>query len=268
MLYIACNKHYLLTFKIFNFMPSSNDYMQLLPEIMAIQTEKVVTPNMPVNVYVQEAENLGHWCSDDREKLAGAGLDVTLIDVLPIRAGACREAQSLWVKERNMRKEAEALWKDESPAAFDLRNHLVHAFRYAFRKDAGLLSRVDEIAEGDTNSDMIQDLNDLSVLGKANMDKVTRVGIAPEMLDNAANVADRMGDILGAANGERQEGNSTLVIRDKAYTLLKQAVDEIRECARFVFWRNPERLKGYSSAYWQTRNAERPADKPADTQTD
>jgi hypothetical protein len=249
-------------------MPSSNDYMQLLPEILAVKTEEVLTPNMPVDVYVQEAENLGHWSNDDREALAGAGLDLSLIDILPVRAGACREAQSLWIKERNMRKEAEAQWKAESPAAFDLRNHLVHAFRYAFRKDPELLSRVDEIADGDTNADMIQDLNDLSVLGKANQEKVTMVGIAPEMLDNAALVADRMGDILGAANGERRSVNQTLVIRDKAYTLLKWAVDEIRECGRFVFWRNPERLRGYSSAYWQTRNAQRPAEKPAETSTD
>ena len=55
-----------------------------------------------------------------------------------------------------------------------------------------------------------------------------------------------------------------MMIRDKAYTLLKWAVDEIRECGRFVFWRTPERLKGYSSPYWQARNAERPADKPAE----
>jgi hypothetical protein len=74
-------------------------------------------------------------------------------------------------------------------------------------------------------------------------------------MDNAAATADRMGDLLGAVNGERKEVSEAMIIRDKAYTYLKQAVDEIRECGKFVFWRNPDRLKGYVSEFWQKRNA-------------
>lgn len=46
-------------------------------------------------------------------------------------------------------------------------------------------------------------------------------------------------------------------IRENAYTYLKQAIDEIRECGKFVFWRNPERMKGYVSEHWQKANAAR-----------
>jgi hypothetical protein len=243
-------------------MSSSEDYNQLLSEIQAITPENVLTPNMPVDVFVQEAENLYHWSIDDWTPLTSAGLNGNLINLLPVRSGACRESQSLWIKERNVRKEAEQAWKEQAPAAYDLRNQLVHAFRYAFRKQEGLLARVEEIAQGDSNSDMVQDLNDLSVLGKANLDLVTVVGISPEMLDNAANVADAMGDILGATNGERQTDSEAMIIRDQAFTLLKQAVDEIRECGKFVFWRNPDRLKGYTSDYWQRKNASKPVATP------
>jgi hypothetical protein len=243
-------------------MPSSDDYNRMLPEIQAIKPENVVTPNMPVDVFVQEAENLYHWSFDDQAALIGGGLDRNLINLLPVRAGACREAQSLWIKERNIRKEAEQAWKEQAPAAYDLRNQLIHAFRYAFRKQEALLARVDEIAQGDSNSDMVQDLNDLSVLGKANLDLVTAVGISAEMLDNAAVVADNMGDILGATNGERQTDSEAMIIRDKAFTLLKMTVDEIRECGKFVFWRNPDRQKGYTSDYWQRKNASKPAPAP------
>ena len=76
---------------------------------------------------------------------------------------------------------------------------------------------------------MIQDLSDLSVLGKANQ------------------------PLLAAMNGERAENNSAKTIRDKAYTLLKKAVDEIREAGKYVFWKNPDRLKGYYSARWTNR---------------
>lgn len=198
-------------------MPSSADYNELLPVIQAMSPETVVTPTVPVDVFVQEAENLAHWCTSDQE--------------------------------------AEVLWKAEASAAFNMRDSLLHAFRYAFRKDAGLLARLDEIALGDTNADMVQDLNDLSILGKAHLDLLMPINIAPIALDDAAETSDRMADLLGATNGERKEVSEAMIIRDKAYTYLKLAVDEIRECGKFVFWRNPDRLKGYVSDYWKSKNA-------------
>jgi hypothetical protein len=45
--------------------------------------------------------------------------------------------------------------------------------------------------------------------------------------------------------------NVPIDLRDRAFTYLKLAIDKIRECGRFVFWRNPDRLKGYTSDYWK-----------------
>ena len=230
-------------------MSSTTDYNELLPVLKAMKPADVLTPNIPIDVFVQEAENLYHWCLDDQQALTKVGLDWNLATTLPSRAGACREAQSLWNKERNTREEAEQAWKEQAPAAFDLRDQLLHDFRFAFRKSEGLLKRVDEIAQGDTNSDMIQDLNDLATLGKANTGLLTSISFDLTRLDLAADLSDRMGDLLGATNGERKEVSETMQIRDKAYTYLKQAVDEIRECGKFAFWRNPERFKGYVSNY-------------------
>jgi len=239
-------------------MSSTADYNELLPVISAISPADVLTPNIPIDVFVQEAENLFHWCSDDEGELTRVGLDWTLVATLPVRAGACREAQSLWNKERNTRQEAEQAWKDEAPAAFGLRDQLIHTFRFAYRKFDGLLSRVDEIAQGDTNADMVQDLNDLSVLGKANSEPLVIINFDMPLLDTAADVSDRMGDLLGATNGERKEVSEAMLIRDKAFTYLKQAVDEIRECGKFAFWRTPDRLKGYNSDYWKQQKKSTP----------
>ena len=236
-------------------MSSTTDYNELLPILLEMNSAELLIPNIPIDVFVQEAENLYHWCIDDQDALTRVGLDWNFVNTLPIRAGACREAQSLWIKERNTRQEAEQAWKDEAPAAFDLRDQLIHDFRFAFRKSDGLLSRVDEIAQGDTNSDMVQDLNDLATLGKANSDLLIPITFDLTRLDLAADLSDRMGNLLGATNGERKEVSEAMVIRDKAYTYLKQAVDEIRECGKFAFWRTPERLKGYFSEHWQKANA-------------
>ncbi len=243
-------------------MTTTSDYNALLPVITAIKSADVLTPNMPIDVFVQEAENLFHWCKDDKAALTRTGLEWDLVQSLPARSGACREAQSLWIKERNIRQQAEQDWKEQAPDAFDLRDQLVHTFRFAFRRHEELLARVEEIALGDTNSDMVQDLNDLAVLGKANTDLLAKVNFDRTLLDKAADLADHMGDLLGAANGERKKDSEAMEIRDKAYTLLKQAVDEIRECGKFVFWRNPDRLKGYVSEFWQKRNAVKEKETP------
>ena len=234
-------------------MSSTTDYNELLPVFTEMNPADVLIPNIPIDVFVQEAENLYHWCPDDEDALIRVGLDWNLVTTLPIRAGACREAQSIWIKERNIRQDAEQAWKDEAPAAFDLRDQLIHDFRFAFRKSDGLLSRVEEIAQGDSNSDMVQDLNDLAILGNAHTDLLGLINFDLVKLETAAEVSDRMGDLLGATNGERKEVSEAMQIRDKAYTYLKQAVDEIRECGKFAFWRTPERLKGYTSDYWKAQ---------------
>jgi len=133
------------------------------------------------------------------------GLIWALVTSLPTLVDACREAQSLWNKARNTRQQTEQDWKDQAPAAFGLRDQLIHTFRFAFRKFNDLLARVDEIAQGHTNSDMVQDLNDLSVLGKANPDLLTTVNSDLTLLDTVADLSDRMGNLLGATNGERKK---------------------------------------------------------------
>ncbi len=56
-----------------------------------------------------------------------------------------------------------------SPEAYHMRDQLLHAFRFAFRKDPMLLSRVSWYClRHRDHSDMILYLNELAVLGKTN----------------------------------------------------------------------------------------------------
>lgn len=236
-------------------MSSTSDYNDLLVQIQALKPEETYAPTVPIGIYVQEAENLYHWALDDKAALIAAGLNWNYVTKLPALAGACREAQSLWIKERNTRQQAEQEWKKKSPGAFQLRDQLIHSFRYAFRSKDDLLSRIADIEQGDTNADMVQDLNDLSVLGKANLELLNAVGFDPVILDAAALMSDQMGDLLGATNGERQKDSDIMIIRDKAFTLLKSSMDEIRECGKYVFWRNPDRYDGYISDYWKRKHS-------------
>jgi len=116
-----------------------------------------------------------------------------------------------------------------------------------------LLSKVHAIEEGYGNADLVQDLSDLAVLGNANFPLLEAIGFQASKLDTSAKLSSEMSVLLATMNGERVDTNKSKRLRDKAYTHLKEVVDEIREAGKFVFWKDEVRVKGYRSAYFRGR---------------
>ena len=243
-------------------MANIDDYNATIETIRAIPDDKTLEPAMPVDTYLQEGENLAKWSMMDAEPLATIGITQEMLTNLPVRAGALREAQSIWVKDHNSQQDAQREWAEAAPAAFAMRDELLHTFRYAYRNDPVILSRVAEIAEGNTNADMIQDLNDLSLLGKSNTGPLEAINFILEKLEVAANASDELANILALANGDKSLQSESKVIRDKAYTHMKELVDEIRNAGKYLFWKNEKRYKGYISQYWAAQSPEK---KPQET---
>ena len=74
-------------------MSNVEDYNAKPDAVNAIPDENVQTASLPVDVFLQEAENLHHWCIDDAVEFVSSGITQEMIDDLAVRAGACREAQ-------------------------------------------------------------------------------------------------------------------------------------------------------------------------------
>jgi len=53
--------------------------------------------------------------------------------------------------------------------------------------------------------------------------------------------AKEISDLLSEVNGSKGEKNENKLLRDKAYSLLHSTLNEIRECGRYVFWKDEER---------------------------
>lgn len=232
-------------------MSNKTDFDASLAAIQAIPAAEVQEPSMPVDVYVQEADNLYTWLQPDVAILAAKGLSEPLLLQLPVRAGALREAQSLWMKESRSQDE----WNQKAPAAYELRNDLLADFSYAYRNEPKLMARIAEIEKGDGHEDMVQDLNDLSVLGLANPEQLTAIGFNLESLGTAATLSDEMAQLLSEVNGNKTLGNEGKYLRDQAYTYLKKLVDEVRTCGKYAFRKDEKRLAGYYSRYWKKRNS-------------
>ena len=242
-------------------MANIDDFNAKADSIKAIADEDIKYPTQPMDSYLQEAENLFKWSQADALELIRVGITQEKIDDLPIRTGACRETQSVWMQDRYTQKEAQKEWGIKAPEAYDLRNTLLHGFRYAFRADPVLLGRVADIADDTGHADMIQDLNDLAVLGRDNTDLLNSIGLEMDKLSTAAMLSDSMAELLATANSNKLEQNETKILRDKAYTYLKELVDEIRAAGKYVFWKDKKRAKGYTSKFWKKKNSRKTSNK-------
>ena len=247
-------------------MSSKSDFEAHEASIRAIDDQAVKQPNMPVGVYLQEAEDLAVWVEEDLPRLTAAGLDPALVEELASRTGALRWIQSQWTSTRLSKEEARKQYAAHAPEAYDLRARLVHHMLFAFRKHPDLLGSVRAVVEGTGDADMIQDLNDLAVLGRNNPEPLAAINFDVALLDEAANKSSSLASLLGAARGGASTGRQVKILRDKAYTFLKQAVDEIREHGQYVFWREEERRIGYSSAHFRrTRGKNSPPHADSDS---
>jgi len=230
-------------------MSNESDLITKLDTISDIDEKDVKQPGMPVSIFIKEGEDLYDWCLADKEVLVAKGLEWEMVEDLPSCLGALREVQTKWNAELNSREEADKSWDEKAPAAYDLRDMLLHDFRYAYRTQYDILGHIAVIAEGSGHSDLIRDLNDLAVLGKENPAALVAINFDRDLLGVAAKTADILNELLAIVNGDRREQSEAKTLRDKAYTLCKGMIDEIRACGQYAFWRSPERVKGYTSAH-------------------
>jgi hypothetical protein len=215
--------------------------------VNALPSDQIKVPTQPVEVYLQESENLLKWCTPDKDTLLAKGLNPYYFDAMPFALTICRNAQATWAAEQKIKSDAAKAWQEQSPAAFKLRDQLLADFRYAFRNDPDLLKSVALVAEGSSNADMIQDLADLAALGNKNPAPLAAINFSNRSLSYAVSLSGNLAVILAESNGDKNSENATLLFRNKAYSHLKTLVDEIKACGKYAFRKDKARRKGYKS---------------------
>ncbi len=240
-------------------------YEAKLDEIGSIKDEEIVVPsNTPVEKCLQEADNLFLWCQDDKDVFIKANADWRIVEDIPIRAGALREATARWMNLRTANTETRRRCRKMSKELVGFRNMLMHEFRYAYRRNADILKCICAIAENMTQSGLIQDLNDLSVLGNRNPKELEAMNFDMTLLDKAALMSAEFADLFATTEADA-EMRDAKKIRDQAYTLLKRAVDEVRAFSRYAFWKDKDRVRGYTSDH--IRNLKNKAKKNREKRT-
>ncbi len=225
-------------------------YEKKLEVISAIDESRIKQPHhIPVPVYIEEADTLCKLALQDKEELVAAGVARELIEDLPQRLGALKEAERRWQKEWKNRNKSAREWDKQSPAAFDLKKKLLADFRYAFCKNSDLMAYLKEISQPGTYAKMIQDLYNLSNLGRDYPRLLEVINFDFSLLAKADQTSKEMRRLLAAMTCDTDRRSEVKTIRDQAYTHLKEAVDKIRKAGKYLFRQNKKHSLGYTSKF-------------------
>ncbi|MCT4602996.1 MAG: hypothetical protein N4A59_08875 [Marinifilum sp.] len=236
-------------------MSDQQNLLDHLEEIKAVPEEKIVYCDMPYKVFIDEAEALHTRASIDLPLLSPYNLTIDKLNRLLSLIGAMRTAQSNWESQKTDKQKAIETWEKEAPGMIEFRDDVIAHMEFAYRSRPDLLERLDEIKEGTSRADAVQDLASLSVLGNENPESLGDINFDMQWLQKSVDMADHMGSLLGDINGRMYFEDDRKLIRDKAYTLCKEVVDDVRSYGKFVFRKDVEKRKAYSSKYSRERLA-------------
>lgn len=226
---------------------SKECYEQKAAAIEAIANP--VKPNLPISVALEEAEELYLWVQNDRAALERVGLSWQLVDDLPLRVAACRYTESEWQNHLTTTSDAEKEWLQKRDEAKVLSVDLTRALRFALGRKLNVLGEKKPSSGYMRQAAFIDYCYNIAVLAADYTEQLQAVGFDISRLDGACDNAEHLSVLLARVHTERGEQYILRNQRNRAYTHLKEAVDQIRRCGKFAFASQPERLKGYASAY-------------------
>lgn len=235
-------------------MSNAGNYASKLDVITSIPDKQIKIPvNIPVYIYIQEAEDIRQWCQSDKDKLIANGLDWSLVEDLPARIGTLRQAQSLWNASTDD-IDLKNRWREITAEAHELRQHLIRSLRFVFRNDTAVLPAIKDFTKGRSHATTIQSLNDLSVFGEVHIESLQTAGFDISALRRARELSMEMTSAYAVIITKRNSPDRKYKIRNQAYTHLAEAIDEIKRHAKHVLFQNHDRLRGYSSEYISRKN--------------
>jgi hypothetical protein len=223
----------------------------LLPDISAIPAEEKLKLIMPPEEALSEGEQLLVIATEDKKQLVGRGLDPMYIDTLDARAGAFGFAAAIYETSILKVTGSEKLWKEKGPLGYALRKKMLHEAGFALRQNEEGLQGIAEIKAGKGHRDMILDLLAIYILCKKYPEDLQKINFDVALIDQAKTLLEELSNAFAGSMVDKESVNEALDIRDKAYTYLMRAMNEIREYGQFVFVDVPERYILYVSPYDQ-----------------
>ena len=218
--------------------------------VLEISIDQIVSPTIPVDITIGESGKLHQYAMEDKEALLAKGLSEDLIQALTPRAKFLQNKQSEWTAVYQSAQTSTQRWEAKIEEARLLQRELKCDFQFAYRNDPNILRKVKNIVNGHGNMDLIQDLSDYYAFAKQYPEPLTAILFNTSKTERAKLISLELIDLMNEVDGMKNSKNRPeKLMRDRAYTYLKQLVDEIRAYGKYAFWNDEEKQKRYSSEY-------------------
>jgi len=218
-----------------------------------MKQKRSVRREIPVSNFIQEALDLFEWCGKDKEILIHAGLDWKFAEEIPDRAQALITLEASWIPKFRGTNEMTESWKELYPNARTLQKSLLRHFRYAFYSMPDVLNQLKSISRIHTIAGLIQSLFDLAEIGGKHSTELQKIHFDFQLLETARETGNTLVPLHARVNSLKKEKNIALELRNKAYSDLKEAVDEVKRAGKFALRNNKNRLRGYSSDFFRMK---------------
>ncbi|PKQ60463.1 hypothetical protein BZG02_19090 [Labilibaculum filiforme] len=228
---------------------------QLLTNIQNIALKDIITPTIPIAIYLQEIENIAVWATDDLTALNKVGITANHIKDLKDRINACRSFQTEWLKLKNIKPTKQKECEELRHVASKQRDELVFIYRYAFRNNIAALKEIKAINKKNTTAELVATLANLIRIGRTYPELLEKISFDFTQLDKGKELGYKLQGQHSDFVTTTPEKDKIKYLRDKSYTHLKHLADDIKNAGKFVFAKNKERLKGYEIAYYKKKKA-------------
>ena len=218
--------------------------------VMEIPKEEVAQPTIPVEITVTEAADLLGYATEDKEVLIAKGLTEEMLNDLGLRSRFLQDKQGDWLAVYEAALTNTEAWSKKVEEASLLQQELKHDFQFAFRKKPKALKVLQITLDGDGSSNMRQDLINYPKLAAQYPLELEAIKFDNNKLTKAKTLAEELLLLHEKVDGVKNSANRVeKQMRDRAYTYLKQLVDEIRAYGKYAFWNNEEKQRRYASEY-------------------
>ncbi|MCT4648174.1 MAG: hypothetical protein N4A74_24510 [Carboxylicivirga sp.] len=226
----------------------------LLEQAEALTKDQNRKIHMPVDVFLSEVRHLLAACEQDHDLLVTHGLVATLIPEAEVLFGLSEEAHLNWKKLSREQEPARIIWNERKNEIKETRDTLLTDYRYVFHKDKIIRQKLKARNFSNMYKNMIGDVEMLVYIGQHHPDQMNILDYKPGYLANVRSTIQEWRKILSNKNASQNGARKWKDQRERLLSLLKQRVEDIRWCGKFLWRNDPQKQAAYISLYNQQRN--------------
>lgn len=223
----------------------------MMEKIIAVPKERHSRMTIPYEDVMKEAARMTLLAEKYHDRLIVSDIDPLHLDEIVLRAGAFAQCVTVFETHISVNDSHNAQYAEKRKEGFALRRKLMADYAYIFRNDADVLSVLDNIREGRGDLDMIKDLLSLNKLSVDYRDRLEKAHFNFEDSQKAYDLYSELFNLSALRDIDPEKMSEAKLFLVKAWTLLKDTLDEIYAAGRFVFYNEPEIEELFYSDYWQ-----------------